>query len=117
MLSFVCKECGSRVNKLDSFRDVFSIKRGKVIECKQCSTRYAVPRFIQKIGSVYHYIFVGGGFAIVWLFLTIVIDNLVGDTIANKIGLLMWGVSAIAYIVIEIVIALVLPLNIIKKEE
>ncbi len=117
IFSFICTECGTKVNKINKFSDIFLIKRGKIIECKKCHTQYAVPKTIQKIGSVYHYLFIGGLIAIIWLFLTVFIDNLIGKEISDAIGIWMWAISAVVYILIESIIALVLPMQKINNKE
>lgn len=117
LLTLKCKECGNKVNKINKFQDIFLIKKGKAIVCKQCHTKYAVPKIIQKIGSIYHYLFIGGLIAIIWLFLTVFIDNMLGKEISNIIGIWMWAISAVVYILIEMIITLVLPLKKIKNEE
>jgi len=114
LLTLKCKKCGSEIKKISKFIDIFSIKRGKIIECKQCHTKYAVPKAIQRIGTIYHYLFIGGGIAIIWLFLTVLMDKIFRDELSSLIGVWMWLISALIYILIEIMIALLLPLKKIK---
>lgn len=111
LLNFKCKKCGTKVSKIHTLKDIFLIKRGKVIECKQCSAQYSVPKIVQKIGSLYHYLFIGGFIAIIWLFLTVLLDNIFGKEIANAIGIWIWAISAVIYVFIEAIIALLLPLK------
>ena len=111
LFTFNCEKCGNEIKKINKFTDIFLIKRGKIIECTKCHTQYAVPNMIQKSGSLYHYLFLGGLVAIIWLSLTVLIDNIVGKEISDTIGIWMWLISAIIYLCIEAIVALVLPLK------
>ncbi len=111
LFSFKCKQCEANIVKINSFSDIFLLKKGKVIECKQCQAKYAVPKWIQKIGMLYHYLFIGGLVAVIWLLLTVLIDNVLGSEIANTVGMWIWAISATVYLVMEAIVALILPLE------
>lgn len=117
LLSFKCHVCGNKVKKLKKFKDIYSIKNGASIICEQCKSEYAVSKPISAIGKFYSYAFIGGLIAFVWLFLTVFIDKILGKEIANALGIWAWVLSAGIYIILELIIALILPLKLKEKKD
>lgn len=117
ILSFKCHVCGSKVQKIRKLKDIYSIKNGTSIICEHCKSEYAVPKSIGIIGQFYSYVFIGGLIAFVWLFLTVFLDKILGKEIANALGIWAWVLSAGVYILLELIIALILPLKLKEKKD
>jgi len=111
VLSFNCQSCGVKIIKLKFFKDIFFIKSGKKIVCQNCGSSYSVPKIIKVLGSLYNYLFIGGLSIFIWLFLTVFIGDILGKDIANFLGIWIWVLSAIIYIIAEFIIAIVLVLE------
>ena len=107
-----CQQCGNEIKKIKKIQDIFLIKSGRKIVCEKCNSEYSVSKIVAYIGKMYNYLFIGGLSIFIWLALTILIDKILGEEWANFLGIWVWSISAVTYIVIEFTIAMILPLKI-----
>lgn len=109
LFTFKCSNCGHDVTKINSFKDIFTIKTGKKIVCENCQSGYKVAKFISRIGYFYALV-MSVLFPFVWLVLTVLIDKIV-NVYNLHLGIEVWLFAAILYICIEVIVALILPLK------
>ncbi len=114
LLKINCDTCGNKINKINSIKDVFLIKSGRKIICKNCGSEYTVLNIIRKVGSFYNYLLIGGLSIFIWLLLTVLVGDILGKEMSNTLGIWTWALSAIVYIVLEYIVAIILPLKQIK---
>ena len=115
LLIFKCSNCGQHVTKITSFKDIFTIKTGKKVICKNCGSEYSVGKFISKIGEFYM-LLITTIFPFVWLVLTVLIDK-IANIFNLHFGIEAWLFAAILYIGIEVIIASILPLKKCEEKE
>ena len=115
--TFECKKCGTKIKKIKNFKDVFLIKSGRIIECKKCGTKYKVPMLYSKFFSLYNYLLIGGLLPIILITLTVFLDQLLGHKVANELGIWVWLIAILLYLFIELILAILLPLQEMKQEE
>lgn len=111
ILSFNCENCGENITKITSFKDIFLIKSGRKIVCKNCGSEHSVPKIIKTIGTLYNYLLIGGLSIFIWLSLTVFVGDLLGKEISDTLGILTWVLSAMVYIFIEFMVAIALPVE------
>lgn len=111
LLSLKCENCEENIVKIKSIKDIFLIKSGREIICKNCGSKYAVPNFIGKTLSFYNYLLIGGLSVFIWFFLTVFIGDILGKEISRMLGIWAWIISAFIYIGIEYILAIILPLR------
>lgn len=111
VLGFNCESCGEKVTKIKSLKDIFLIKSGRKIICENCGSEYSVPKLIGMIFSFYNYLLIGGLSVFIWLFLTVFIDDILGKEISRQLGIWAWVISAMLYVILEFIVAIILPLK------
>lgn len=103
-----CDVCGTKINKLQSWWNIYTLKTGTKLKCQNCGTEYKTNRIIGFIGYFYTY----SGISIFVLFMyTTILWNLFDKLFQNKFGGEMWIYTFVILSIIELMVMVVLPLN------
>lgn len=111
LLNFKCQQCGNKVQKIQKIADIFNIKRGYPVTCKNCGAKYSVNKYIGIVGNLYTYMFIGGLSVFILFGIVYMIDNLKLATF----GIVVWLLAIALYFFIEFLVAISLPLK--KQKE
>lgn len=101
-----CEKCNTKIRKFDGILDIVSLKSSKVMKCKSCGTEYAVPRIIKILGTIYNWSFI---WALILIYIVLFLYKFDED-----LGILAWFIALIIYLVFELIVTAILPIN--KKE-
>ena len=109
----ICEVCGTKVNKLQKFSNIYFLKTGEKLQCPHCNTQYKTHKIISSIGSFYTW----GGVWVIVLFLFIpTVWDIFESFFNKKFGGEIWLYGFILYSLIELLIMTILPLKKVIKE-
>ena len=103
-----CELCGTQINKLQSWWNLYALKAGRKLKCPKCKTEYKTNKFISFLGQVYA--FFGPLIAIFFIVSFL-------DSFRLKLGGEVWLYAFIIYSVIELMVMVILPLKKIENKE
>ncbi len=103
-----CEVCGTQINKLQSWWNIYALKAGEKLKCPKCKTEYKTNKFISFVGQAYEFF----GPLIAILFIVSFLDSF-----HLKLGGEVWLYAFIIYSVIELIVMVILPLNKIETKE
>lgn len=98
-----CSSCGTKINKLQSLKNIYFLKAGERINCPNCNIQYKTNKLISFIGSFYTW----GG---IWLLLIFLIVSFI-DSFHYKLGIEVWLYALLINTIFEFILMLFLPLN------
>lgn len=104
-----CEVCGTDINKLQSWWNIYMLKTGAKLKCSNCGTEYKTNKVIRYIGSVY-----------VWFWLWVLpIFYLVKfiDHFHLDLGIEVWLYAICLYSLFELLLMVFLPLKKIENKE
>ena len=109
-----CEVCGTQINKLQSWWNIYALKAGEKLKCPKCKTEYKTNKFISFFGSFYAY----SGVSIFVLFVcTSVFWELFEKLFQKKFGGEIWIYTFVILSLIELVVMVILPLKKIETKE
>lgn len=97
-----CEVCGAKINKFQSWWNIYALKAGKTIKCSKCNTDYTTNKFISLISKLYSF----------WgplIFVVFIVSFL--DSFKFHLGGEVWLYAIILYNLIELLVMVVLPLK------
>lgn len=109
--NFKCKQCGNKIQKIQKITDIFNIKRGYPVICRNCGAEYAVNKYIGIVGNLYTYMFIGG----LSIFILFGIVYIIDSSKLAAFGIEVWLLAIALYFFIEFLVAISLPLT--KQKE
>ena len=111
-----CEVCGTQINKLQKWRNIYTLKTGNKLKCPKCGTEYKINDFMGFIGSFYAYT---GLSIIVFLMCALAFRPLFEKVLQRKVGDEIWIYTFVIFLLIELAIMVILPLRKIenKKQE
>jgi hypothetical protein len=107
-----CEECNAKINKINSFSDIFSLKtRGKEIRCHQCGVVYTTYKPIGWFFKLY-YILISDivGTVLILLSFAGIIFNVL-NLLHIHHPLITLPIVFIAYCTVELFVTLLLPFH------
>lgn len=103
-----CEICGNKINKLQNFWNIYTLKMGEVIQCKHCFTYYKTNKIIESFSSIY----INTGIGVVfWFVMGICFAILLPITNQNVKFIVALLFSFIILSFINFIIACVIPLR------
>lgn len=109
-----CEVCGTNINKLQSWWNIYTLKAGTKIKCPKCETEYKTNRFISLAGGFYTY---SGVSILVLFFCTTFFWNLFEKIFNKEFGGEIWIYTFMLLSIIELGVMVILPLNKIENKE
>lgn len=109
-----CEECGTNINKLQSWWNIYYLKAGTKLKCSNCGTEYKTNKFISFLGNIYAW----SGISLFVLFLCTSLFWEIFEKVFNKkFGGEMWIYTFIILSVIEFMVMVILPLKKIENKK
>lgn len=99
-----CEVCGTDINKLQHWFNIYLLKTGIELTCPSCGTEYKTNKVISIIGYFYTW---SGVSLFVLLWSTVMLDKL----FKKDFGIEAWIYAFIILSIINFLIMLILPLN------
>ncbi|DAB32008.1 MAG TPA: hypothetical protein CFH79_06055 [Sulfurospirillum sp. UBA11407] len=103
-----CDVCGTNINKLQSWWNIYMLKTGVKLKCPKCETEYKTNKFIGFIGSWYSFI--------LWIIPIFFIVHFL-DSFNLHFGIEVWIYAVVLYSIIEFIVMVILPLKKIENKE
>jgi hypothetical protein len=97
-----CEVCGTDINKLQKWSNIYMLKTGAKLKCPHCESEYRTNKAIGIFGSWYS--FIG------WIFPLFFIVSFI-DSFKLDLGIEVWIYGFLLYSVLELLLMLILPLN------
>jgi hypothetical protein len=109
-----CDVCGTKINKLQSFWNIYTLKTGKKLICPKCSTEYKTNKVISFFGSLYTW---GSVSIIVLIIFTSTLWNFLEKNLNIKIGIEVWLYALIILSILELFVMTIIPLKQVKNKD
>jgi len=103
-----CEVCGTDINKLQKWWNIYILKTGAKLKCSNCGTEYKTNKVIGFIGSLYVWVWV-------WVIPILLLVKFI-DSFTFNLGIEVWLYAFILYTTMELIIAVILPLNKIENK-
>ncbi|RXI36666.1 hypothetical protein CRU99_13265, partial [Malaciobacter mytili] len=104
-----CEVCETKINKLQHWWYLYTLKAGSKLKCQSCNTEYKTNKFIGFSFRVY--LLFG-----LWILPILFVGNFL-NSFESNIGWQVWLYTIILYNLIEFMVMVILPLNKVKKME
>ncbi|MFZ2969309.1 MAG: hypothetical protein WA080_09685 [Sulfuricurvum sp.] len=103
-----CEICETDINKLQSWWNIYTLKAGAKLKCPKCGTEYKTNKALGFIGSLYVELWV-------WVIPILLLVEFI-DSFRLNLGIEVWLYAFILYSTMELIIAVILPLNKIENK-
>lgn len=110
-----CEECGTDINKLQHWFNIYLLKTGIKLKCPNCGAEYKTNKFISFMGNLYTY----SGISIFVLIICIPIFWDIFEKIFKKNfdGIEMLFYTFIILSIVDFMVMVVLPLNKVENKK
>lgn len=103
LLTKECEVCGTKISKLKNWYRLIFINTAK---CPNCGNKYHLSKWFTWIIDIY-------SLGFIWIILIVIIL----DKVFDNLGIEVWLISIIIYLLIKFLIALLIPLKIIEPKK
>lgn len=103
LLTKECEVCGTKISKLRNWYRLIFID---LTRCPNCKREYTLSKWFKWIIDVY-------SLGFIWIILIVIIL----DKVFNNLGIEVWLISLIIYLLIKFLIALLIPLKLIENKK
>ena len=103
-----CDVCGTNINKLQSWWNIYMLKAGRKLKCPNCGSVYKTNKIISFIGSFYSFL----AWIIPLLFISSFLDSFMHLGIIEN-----FLYTGILYSIIELIVMVILPLKKVEDKE
>ena len=108
LLNKKCEECGTNINKLQSWWSIYTLKAGTKLKCSNCGIEYKTNKFISFFGKIYLFFWI-------WILPYLLIVKFI-DSFNLHLGIEVWLYAFIILSIIEFIVMVKLPLKKIKND-
>jgi hypothetical protein len=109
-----CEVCETDINKLQKWWNIYMLKAGAKLKCQNCGTEYKTNKPISIFGAFYTW---SGISIFVLIIATASIWKSFEKIFDRQFGGEIWLYTFFIYSLMELLVMVVLPLNIIKNKE
>ncbi len=103
-----CEVCETKINKLQHWWYIYTLKAGSKLKCPKCTTEYKVNKFIGYIGDWYSFL--------LWIVpILFIVNFLISFEFIS--GVEAWLYAIIIYSLIEFMVMVILPLNKVENKQ
>lgn len=103
-----CDVCGTDINKLQKWWNIYILKAGAKLKCPNCETEYKTNKVIGFVGSLYVWFWI-------WVIPILLLVRFI-DSFKLNFGIEVWLYAFIVYSTIELIVAVILPLKKIENK-
>lgn len=103
LLTKECEVCGAKISKLKNWHRLISID---LTRCHNCKREYTLSKWFKWIIDVH-------SLGFIWIILIVIIL----DKVFNNLGIEVWFISLIIYLLIKFLIALLIPLKLVENKK
>lgn len=97
-----CEECGTDINKLQSWWNIYFLRVGSKLKCPNCGTEYTTNKFISILGKI--------SLFWIWIIPILFIVKFI-DSFKLHLGIEVWLYAFMILSIIEFMVMVILPLN------
>jgi hypothetical protein len=105
-----CEVCGTNINKLQNWFNIYLLKTGIKLKCPNCETEYKTNKFISFIGNFYTW---SGISLFVLLGCTVMLDKLFKKNFGGEV----WLYAFIILSIVNFIVMVILPLNKVENKK
>ena len=104
-----CEECGTNINKLQSWWNIYALKAGTKLKCSNCGIEYKTNRIISFFGKIYLFFWI-------WILPYLLIVKFI-DSFNLHLGIEVWLYAFIILSIVEFMMMVILPLNKVENKK